>query len=164
MKRALLSLGALGAAVALAAAALPISAGAQSPGVRGGATPGGGISAGARSGMSAGGAIAAPRSGGNFAVSPGGAPRSAVSPGGAPRSGGQSFAQGGGNWQGGRNWQGGGNWQHHRRHHLRGPGIAFGLAAPYYYDYATPYVYEGDDDCWQIRLRRGEYVRVWVCE
>lgn len=164
MTRALLSLGALGAAVALAAAALPISAGAQSPGVRGGATPGGGISAGARSGMSAGGAIAAPRSGGNFAVSPGGAPRSAVSPGGAPRSGGQSFAQGGGNWQGGRNWQGGGNWQHHRRHHLRGPGIAFGLAAPYYYDYATPYVYEGDDDCWQIRLRRGEYVRVWVCE
>ena len=155
MKRALLSIG---AAVALAAAALPISAGAQSPGVRGGATPGGGISAGARSGMSAGGAIAAPRSGGNFAVSPGGTPRSAVSPGGAPRSGGQSFAQGG------RNWQGGGNWQHHRRHHFRGPGIAFGLAAPYYYDYATPYVYEGDDDCWQIRLRRGEYVRVWVCD
>ena len=51
---------------------------------------GGGISAGARSGMSAGGAIAAPRSGGNFAVSPGGAPRSAVSPGGAPRSGGKA--------------------------------------------------------------------------
>ena len=25
-------------------------------------------------------------------------------------------------------------------------------------------VYEGDDDCWQIRLRRGEYVRVWVCD
>jgi hypothetical protein len=159
MKRTLLSIG---AAVALAAAALPISADAQAPGVRGGATPGGGISAGARSGMSAGGAIAAPRSGGNFAVSPGGAPRSAVSPGGAPRSGGQSFAQGGGNWQGGRNWQGGGNWQH-RRHHFRGPGVAFGFAAPYYYDYATPYVYE-DDDCWQVRLRRGEYVRVYVCD
>jgi hypothetical protein len=160
MKRALLSIG---AAVALAAAALPISASAQhSPGVRGGVAPGGGISAGARSGMSAGGAIAAPRSGGNFAVSPGGAPRSAVSPGGAPRSGGQSFAQGGGNWQGGRNWQGGGNWQH-SRHHFRGPGVAFGFAAPYYYDYATPYVYE-DDDCWQVRLRRGEYVRVYVCD
>ena len=83
MKRAVLSIA---AAVALAAAALPISAGAQAPGVRGGATPGGGISAGARSGMSAGGAIAAPRSGGNFAVSPGGTPRSAVSPGGTPRS------------------------------------------------------------------------------
>jgi len=159
MKRALLSIG---AAVALAAAALPISASAQhSPGVRGGATPGGGISAGARSGMSAGGAIAAPRSGGNFAVSPGGVPRSAVSPSGSPR-GGQSFAQGGGNWQGGgRNWQGGN--RHHRGHHIRGPGVAFGFAAPYYYDYATPYVYE-DDDCWQVRLRRGEYVRVYVCD
>ena len=158
MKRALLSIG---AAVTLAAAALPISADAQTPGARGGATPGGGISAGARSGMSAGGAIAAPRSGGNFAVSPGGVPRSAVSPSGSPR-GGQSFAQGGGNWQGGgRNWQGGN--RHHRGNHFRGPGVAFGFAAPYYYDYATPYVYE-DDDCWQVRLRRGEYVRVYVCD
>ena len=137
----------------------PDLCGAQAPGVRGGATPGGGISAGARSGMSAGGAIAAPRSGGNFAVSPGGAPRTAVSPGAAPRSlaakaSPRAVATG----------RGGGNWQHHRRHHFRGPAIAFGFAAPYYYDYATPYVYEGDDDCWQIRPRRGEYVRVWVCD
>jgi hypothetical protein len=152
MKRPLL---AIGAAVALAAAALPMSASAQK-GV--GGAPGGGVAAPRGGGGPAiaaprggGVAIAAPRSGGgNFAVSP---------------NKGQSFAQGGGgNWQGGRNWQGGGNWQRHRGHHFRGPGVAFGFAAPYYYDYATPYAYEGDDDCWQIRLRRGEYVRVYVCD
>jgi hypothetical protein len=156
MKRGLLSIG---AAVALTAAALPISADAQhargaagAPAVSAGGAPGGGVGAGARGGMSSSPAISAPRSGGNFAASPGA--RTAPS---------QSFAQGGGNWQGsGRNWQGG-NWQHHRRHHFRGPAVAFGFAAPYYYDYATPYVYE-DDDCWQVRLRRGEYVRVWVCD
>jgi hypothetical protein len=148
MTRGLLSIG---AAVALAAAALPISAHAQHSGRSVAGAPGGGVSAGARGGMSAGPAISAPRSGGNFAASPG--VRSAPS---------QSFAQGGGNWQGsGRNWQGG-NWQQHRRHH-RGPAVAFGFAAPYYYDYATPYAYE-DDDCWQVRLRRGAYVRVYVCD
>jgi hypothetical protein len=71
--------------------------------------------------------------------------------------------------------QGGGNWQGHnsrggnssvRRQFRGGGGFAFYGAAPYDYDYATPYAYYGDDDsgCYQIRLYRGEYRRVWVCE
>jgi hypothetical protein len=82
------------------------------------------------------------------------------------RGSGQNFAaaQGGGNWNGG--WRG--------RRHFRGPAVAFGLAAPYYYDYATPYDdYAYSDDsaysedssaCYRIRIVRGEYRRTWVCE
>jgi len=74
----------------------------------------------------------------------------------APGGGGQAFArQGGGNWQGG-NWQG-----RHHRGHFRGP--VFGFAAPYYYDYATPYAYD-DESCYEVRYIRGAYQRVWVCE
>ena len=60
-----------------------------------------------------------------------------------------------------RNWQGGG------RRHFRGGGFAFYGAAPFYNDYATPYsYYYGDDDssCYRVRLYRGEYRRVWVCQ
>jgi hypothetical protein len=73
--------------------------------------------------------------------------------------GGQRFVQGG--VQGGGNWQGGG------RRHFRGGGFAFYGAAPFYNDYATPYsYYYGDDDssCYRVRLYRGEYRRVWVCQ
>jgi hypothetical protein len=77
-----------------------------------------------------------------------------VGMGGPPR-GGNFAARGGGNWQGG-------NWQHSRRHH-RGPFITYGFGAPYFYDYATPYSYYGDDGCWDYRFVRGAYRRVWVC-
>jgi hypothetical protein len=80
--------------------------------------------------------------------------------GGGPSGGGQRFVQGGGS-----NWHGGGNWS--GRRHFRGGGFAFYGAAPYYNDYATPYSsYYGDDDssCYRVRLYRGEYRRVWVCE
>jgi hypothetical protein len=85
----------------------------------------------------------------------GGAPR------GGPPPGGNLAARGGGNWQGGGNWRGG-NAQHSRRHH-RGPFITYGFGAPYFYDYATPYPYYGDDGCWDYRFVRGAYRRVWVC-
>jgi len=54
-----------------------------------------------------------------------------------------------------------------RRHFRRGAGFAFFGGAPYYdydYDYATPYAYYDDSSCWRVRLYRGEYRRVWVCE
>ncbi len=39
---------------------------------------------------------------------------------------------------------------------------AFGFASPFYYGYATPYVYE--EDCVRVRFIRGAYRRVWVCD
>ena len=75
-------------------------------------------------------------------------------PRGGPPAGGNIAGRGGGNWQGG-------NW-HARRHH-RGPFITYGFGAPYFYDYATPYSYYGDDGCWDYRFVRGAYRRVWVC-
>jgi hypothetical protein len=67
--------------------------------------------------------------------------------------GGRQFAQPGRTWQGG-------TW---RRRHFRGPGFAFAAPYPdYYYDYATPYY--SDEDCYRIRLVRGHYRRIWVCD
>jgi hypothetical protein len=39
--------------------------------------------------------------------------------------------------------------------------VTYGFAAPYYYDYATPYY---DESCYELRFIRGAYRRVWVCE
>jgi hypothetical protein len=64
-------------------------------------------------------------------------------------------------WQGdNRGWHRSGRWAHGRKH-VR-PGPVFGFAGPYYYDYASPYVYE--DPCWEIRYWRGAYRRFWVCD
>ena len=68
--------------------------------------------------------------------------------------GGQAYVPRGGGWQGG------GQWQHGRRHFRHGP--SFGFASPFYYGYATPYVYE--EDCVRVRFIRGAYRRVWVCD
>jgi len=173
MKRSLLTIA---STLALAAAMLPTSAGAQFKGAGGGgggkvgAAPSGGgggarISAGPSSGGAAFarsapsvGTIAVPSGvGGNFAMkSGGGAPSAAfVQPGG-----GQRFVQGNiGNWQGG-------NWPHHRRHFH---GAVFGFVGPGYYDYATPYGYSDDydDGCYQLRAVETpygiQYRRIWVC-
>jgi hypothetical protein len=60
----------------------------------------------------------------------------------------------------GGQWQGSGH--RHRGHkHIR-PGPVFGFATPYFYDYASPYVY--DDECYEIRWWRGAYRRFWVCD
>jgi hypothetical protein len=60
-------------------------------------------------------------------------------------------------------WSGG----HRRgRHHIRGGAVALGFAAPYYYDYATPYY--ADDDCYELRqvptAWGWQYRRVYVCD
>ena len=41
-------------------------------------------------------------------------------------------------------------------------GPSIGFASPFYYGYATPYVYE--EDCVRVRFIRGAYRRVWVCD
>jgi hypothetical protein len=159
MTRALLSIG---AALALAAAALPTSASAQKG-------HGGGISAGgfARGGGGApnigargggGAAVAAPRAGGGSFVAPRGAGAAYAA---VPRSGGgvaMAAPRAGGSWSGG-----------HRlgRHHARRGAFALGFVAPYYYDdYATSYV--AADDCYelqQVRTAWGwQYQRVYVCD
>src|SRR5262249_58052618 len=71
------------------------------------------------------------RGGGPIGMS-GGPPR------GGPKAGSNMAGRGGGTWQGGPNWQGG-NWRHARRHH-RGPFFGYGFAAPYFYDYAAPWM------------------------
>jgi hypothetical protein len=171
MKRALLSLS-----VALAlSAAVPTLAVAQ----KGGGHGGGGISPGGGGGVAAGGGGVA-RGGGGVAVGGGGGAgfaRSAPSAGfvarGAPSAGayaatprsgprvveggvspgGQRFVQGGrGNWQGGH--------RRHGRHFLVGPGVGFyAYDGPYYEDYAY-----AADDCVQLRLIRGAWRRVNVCD
>src|SRR5262245_13144426 len=183
MRRALLSIG-----IALAVAAgLPALANAQKGGGHGGG--GGGVSmgggggggGGARGGggfsgggggaisggaprMGGGGGMAvAPsarsgnafanpsaRSGGAFANVPGGGPR--VVEGGVTR-GGQRFIQGGGgNWRGGQRRPG--------RHFFVGPGVGFyAYGAPYYEDYAY-----ATNECYQLRLIRGVWRQVYVCE
>src|SRR6266540_6146283 len=162
MTRALLSIG---AALALAAAALlPTSADAQ----RG---HGGGPNVGARGGGGA--AFAAPRGGGGggFVAPRGGgggggggfvAPRGGTAFAAVPRGGGgvavAAPRAGAGSWSGGP-WRG--------RHHVRRGAIALGFAAPYYYDYATPYYY-ADDDCYQLQqvptAWGWQYQRVYVCD
>jgi hypothetical protein len=166
MKRALLSIG----TALVLAAALPTLADAQS--AQGGGRGGGGGGGAARAAPSGGGGGAAIGGGGGFARSATGGGFAAAQSGGprvsatgsafaAVPGGGQRIVQGGGNWQGG-NWQGR-NWS--GRRHFRGGGFAVYGAAPYYDDDATPYAYYGDDDsgCYQLRLYRGEYRRVWVC-
>ena len=169
MKRALLSIG---AALALAAAALPTSANAAPgkgaaaveppmPAVAAAPRMGGGGGGGVRMGGGGGGfARSTPSGGGGIAMRAGPRRQSRrVQPGWrrrnfAARGGGQNFAARG------------------ARRHFRGPGVAFGLAAPYY-DYATPYddaeayaAYsnDGDDSCYGVRIVQGAYRRVWVCE
>jgi hypothetical protein len=155
MTRALLSIG---AALVLAAAALPTSASAQrghGGGVSAGgfARGGGAPNIGARAGGGA--AFAVPRAGGGSFV----APRSAGAAFAAvPRAGGgvavAAPRAGAGSWSGG-----------HRRHVRRGA-FALGLAAPYYYDDATPYYYA--DDCYQLQqvptAWGWQYQRVYVCD
>jgi hypothetical protein len=110
---------------------------------------------------------AAPRGGGGQTFSGGGQ----AGGGGvavAPRAGGQAFSGGAQVGGGGvavaprPGWAG----RHHRRH----GGVAFGFAAPYYYDdayydYATPYVVE---DCYRVRrvrtARGWEYRRINICD
>jgi len=46
-------------------------------------------------------------------------------------------------------------------HFRRGPVVTYGFGGYDYYDY--PYYYDGTD-CWQIRIVRGRYRRVWVCD
>jgi hypothetical protein len=167
MKRALLSAG-----IALAlAATVPTLANAQKGGGRGGGgiSAGGGAAAhvggggGARMGGGGGAGFArsAPSGGfvarsapsaGAFAATPRGGPR--VIEGGAT-PGGQRFVQGGGgNWQGGH--------RRHGRHVFVGSGVGFyGYDGPSYEDYA----YSGSaEDCVQLRLIRGAWRRVNVCD
>jgi hypothetical protein len=174
MKR--ITLLAAGTALLLATAAFPITASAQ----RGGAGQGGGAAMGAGGGSPGGGSPGGGAIGGRGMGGPGmgGAPGgatigrgalqgSAGSPGSfqGPRSAGRSLTPGSRSAVvGGRNWEGG-SWQgrhrgRHGRHRFHGPAFGF---APYYYDYATPYVYE-DDDCWELRYRRGAWRQVWVCD
>jgi hypothetical protein len=158
MTRTLLSIG---AALVLAAAALPTSASAQKG-------HGGGVSAGgfARGGGGApnigaraggGAAMAAPRTGGGAFVAPRGAGAAFAA---VPRGGGVAMAapRAGGSWSGG----------HLRgRHHVRRGAAALGFAAPYYYDDATPY-YSADGDCYQLQqvptAWGWQYQRVYVCD
>ena len=186
MKRALLSIG---AALALAVAVPSLANAQKGGGGRGGggggaahAGGGGGAIGGGGGGAAIGGGGGgfARSGGGGFARSGGGAAISggrgfvrsapsgafAAAPSGGPRVvqggrtfGGQRFVQG--SVQGRGDFRG-------RRHFFRGgPGFAFFGAAPYYdyddYDYATPYAYD-DSSCYQLRLYRGEYRRVWVCD
>ena len=183
MKRALLSLS-----VALAlSAAVPTLAVAQKGGGHGGggisAGGGGGVAGGGGGGGVAGGGGGVARGGGGgggVAVGGGGGAgfaRSAPSAGfvarsapaagayaATPRSGprvveggvspgGQRFVQGGrGNWQGGH--------RRHGRHVFVGPGVGFyAYDGPYYEDYAY-----AADDCVQLRLIRGAWRRVNVCD
>ena len=188
MTRGLLSIG---AALLLAAAALPTPVDAQSPmggGGRGGASAGGapsggGGGGGARGGGGGGGVAIAPGGGGGARVGGGAmAPQGLGAQQGrsqafVPRSGGpqggQAYVPRGGSPQGGGqavaqggggNWHGNGN-QHHRRHFRGGPVFGFAAPYPYYYDYASPnYYYSEDDSCYEVRYIRGAYRRVWVCE
>jgi hypothetical protein len=65
--------------------------------------------------------------------------------------GGQRFVQGGGNWRPG--------FRRHGRRFFRG-GPVFG-----FYGYDGPYNdYAYADDCYQLRLIRGVWHRVYVCE
>jgi len=178
MKRALLSIG---AALALAVAVPSLAnaqKGAAGGGVGGGgaahaAGGGGAIGGGGRGAAIGGGGGGFARSGGGAAISSGrGLVRSAPSGAfAAAPSGGSRVVQGGSTFGGQRfvrgNVQGRGDFRGRRRFFRGGPGFAFFGGAPYYdydYDYATPYAYYDDSSCWRVRLYRGEYRRVWVCE
>jgi hypothetical protein len=79
--------------------------------------------------------------------------------------GGQRFVQGNVQPNVRANVQPGGNWagrSHVRRHFRGGPGFAFYGAAPYDYGY-DDYAYAADD-CYQLRLIRGAWRQVNVCD
>lgn len=133
------------AAIALGVVALPSTnalaqRGHGGPGIQGGG-PGMGGHMGGGGGPRMGGGPG-PRTGGYV----GSGPRVGGGYASGPRVGGR-YAYGGWN----RGWHG-------PRRHYYGPGIAFGLAAPYAYSYAS---------CYQVRrvpTRWGlQYRRVWVC-
>jgi hypothetical protein len=160
MKRALLSVG-----IALAlAAGVPALANAQ----KAGGVPGaGGARGGAAISGGGGGLPAAGGRGAAFAPStPSGSFARSPTPGGAFASvpSRQRFIQGGITPGGQRFVQGGGpNWRGiHRRHGRRffvGPGAGFYAYDGSYYD---DYAYAGD--CYQLRLIRGAWRRVYVCD
>jgi hypothetical protein len=170
---------AMGAAVALAVAAVSTAADAQKTaagGGGGGGARGGGVAVGGGGGGRVGGggggaALSASGGAGGFAArgygGGGGVVRSA--PSGAyatvPGASGQRFIQGGSTPGGQRFVQGGGgNWQgghrRHGRHVFVGPGVGFyGYDGPSYEDYAY-----SADDCVQLRLIRGAWRQVNVCD
>jgi hypothetical protein len=171
MKRALLSVG-----IALAlAAGVPALANAQKAGGvpgAGGARGGGAAISGGGGGVAAAGgrgaAFAPSTPSGSFARSttPSGSFARSPTPGGAFASvpSRQRFIQGGITPGGQRFVQGGGaNWRGmHRRHGRRffvGPGAGFYAYDGSYYD---DYAYAGD--CYQLRLIRGAWRRVYVCD
>jgi hypothetical protein len=106
-------------------------------------------------------AFAAPRAGGGSFVVPRGAGAAYAA---VPRSGG-GVAMAAPRAGGGVAWSGRG--PRHGRHHVRHGAFALGLAAPDYYDDATPYSY-ADDDCYQLQqvptAWGWQYRRVYVCD
>jgi len=161
-RRALL---AMGAAVALAVAAISTTADAQKGGRGGGGGGGfahggggGGVAMGGGAHMGGGGFA---RGGGGGGVAMGGGARMGGGGGGFARSApsrafaaapsGQRFVQGGSTARGQRFVQGGRPFVDRR--HFRGAGFAFYGAAPYY----------AYSDCYQLRLIGGFWQRVNVC-
>jgi hypothetical protein len=162
-RRALL---AMGAAVALAVAAISTAADAQK-GARGGGGGGGGGGGVARGGGGGGGGVAMGGGGGGARIGGGGAAFVRSAPSGAfaaAPSGGQRLVQGGITAGGKRFVQGGGNiggGHFVGRRHFRGAGFALYGAAPYY---AAPYDDYAYSDCVQVRLINGFWQRVNVCD
>jgi hypothetical protein len=52
--------------------------------------------------------------------------------------------------------------RHGHGHFRRGPVVTYGFGGYDYYDYPHYYDYYGPE-CWQVRIVRGRYRRVWVC-
>jgi hypothetical protein len=53
--------------------------------------------------------------------------------------------------------------RHGHGHFRRGPVVTYGFGGYDYYDYPYYYDYYGPE-CWQVRIVRGRYRRVWVCD